>query len=90
MRLFHRRSNLIGDNEAREKIEPISNELDDSKKLVDQLVSQSDARVSRRDYTQAILDSLLLLHPEIKDQAPMIEFVSRIKRYLEEHPGEEP
>lgn len=60
--------------------------LEEQKKIIAALKSERDARISRWDYVDARVDSLILLHPEAKDQQPMIDFIARVTKYKKEHP----
>lgn len=66
--------------------DPIQTKLDTTKVILDELVAQSAAGVTRGDYHDAILQSLILLHPEVKAQLPFVEFSVRLEKYLTEHP----
>lgn len=68
--------------------DPLSIKIDDTKVFLDELQEETEAKITRTDYHKALLDSLILLHPEVRDQPPMIEFVSRLQKYLQEHPGQ--
>ena len=75
------------------KVEPIKESkfsfdanYEENKKLLETLKSERDAGVSRWDFIDAKIDSLILLHPEVKEQQPMVEFIARLKKYQEERP----
>lgn len=48
-------------------------------------VEQFGGNVSKIDYFDAAIESLLLLHPEIKEQPPLVAYYTRLNQYLENY-----
>lgn len=62
--------------------DPMQIKLDNTKMLSDALVAQTMSRVSKLDYVDAVLESLILLHPEVAAQQPFVEFATRLEKFM--------
>lgn len=55
--------------------------LKDTKKLLDELTQECNAGVTRPDYLQVMVEALVRLHPEIKDDSEVIAFWKKLADY---------
>ena len=53
----------------------------DTGKLIKSLTEQTEAKITRPYYLQVMVEALIKLHPEVKDDPNVIDFYRRITEY---------
>ncbi len=61
--------------------EHIAERLKEEKQMIDELVAQADAGITKLDYLQVMVEALMLLHPEVKNNPNVIAFMTKLSNF---------